>query len=87
MKTYTWQYKNRSSLNYLCAYLSIGHPLIFLLIPYYQFCLFLLFGNFRGRLHTCHSKRTGANPVAAAEPAKPMNVGAPMLAAKIEPAI
>ncbi len=30
---------------------------------------------------------TGANPVAAEEPARPTNVGAPMFVAKIEPAI
>lgn len=30
---------------------------------------------------------TGAKPVAAADPAKPTNIGAPMLVANMEPAI
>ena len=34
--------------------------------------------------HTCHSNMTTAIPPAAAEPARPTNIGAPMFVANVE---
>ena len=38
-------------------------------------------------LQTSHSNMVGTNPTSAADPANPMNIGAPTLLANIDPAI